>query len=415
MKIKDLFPTGRTLGVPIGSKRLFFDPTAMIAAAAGTTNAIIGAAGSMYGNNAAVQDSDASRYYDLQKSVLQRNWYQQDQALALQEAQRSREYSTNERKAEQSFIAHQNSVANQVAQMIANGVNPAQVFGQAGSGGQIGSAPSAPSLATAALSGSPITGAGVQSFSRSAAIRDMASALQALNSSGSEVVKSMSSARKIESEVNLLIKQAQTEEQKAAYQKALAWSTNEKLPHEVRQICENINLMLSQGKVVEADAQLKHMQKTYTSTQNDYLSKQLPFIAEDMQAAIDLKKEQQETERAKQSHERASASHESEQAKTESETRKPRVRMLRAQATIEEAREDVEANPTVIAEKLELVRKTLQRDMFESDADYQEALRRLDHAKSTLNMRETSRAHKLFDDVMMYVGDQIGNALRVLK
>lgn len=393
-----MFLFGVPLGTPFNTSKKYFDPTAMIAASAGTTNAIIGAAGSIYGSNAAVGDSRSARDYDTAKTNQARIWSLQDQQTALQEAARSREYSTKEREAEQAFIAHQNSVQNQVAQMLAAGINPAAVFGQAGSGGQIGSAPTAPSLATAALSGAPIYGGNPASFGRSSAIKDMSEALASLTNAAGGAIANAVAPRKVESEINNIIAQTATEEQKAAYTKVLAYATNAKLPHELQNIIQDTALKVAQGQVAEAERDYKQAMAKYTDTKDEALKKQLPYIAADMEALIDLHREQKNTEKAKQVESYASA----DEAKQHS-------RLIGFQADIEEINKERELK--VKLTKTESLLHQIEASDLKSNVAIKEALRRIMYLNNHQDVLNSSKLIRALDYELQLISDRIAGAL----
>lgn len=401
---------GRPLGLPISAKRkLYFDPTPIIASAAATQNAIIGGLTTLSGSNSAVADSRSARDYDNARYNVEKLWHLYDMEQQRKENQTSRDYATEMLEKEMAFQHAQNSPAAQVAALNAAGLNPAAVFGQVGSGGQIGSSPSASYSPLSLPSGQYGTSMSGLTFSRSQAIQSYGDMVAKFLQAGVDQTHLWPDIQKVMSETSKNVAESEKADTEI---KAIQLDTNikaMKAPKEIDKLSREINLLISQGKLADANEALVKLQEKIADVDWRVKQETKDALVAQTRELVELTKEQQKTEKAKQTEHYASANLSNQQVKTESESRKFKVSQLKSAASLAEMEQRIKAGTFDL--NIEKVRSELTKDIFENDAAYNEAMRRLDYVQNLIKTRQNDKALRFMDNLLQFVTSNLNAAV----
>lgn len=294
---------GSPLGLPINNKFKRSDDwlSSLVAGAAATTNAIIGGAASMYGANSAVADSWQARVYDAQKMNVARNWQLEDRDFALKNQREQMDWQVAQRKAEQAFIAAQNNPRNQVAKLLAAGINPAAVFGQAGSGGQIGSAPSTPGAPGLPNVPQQVgTSSSGLTFSRSQAIASLGDTIAKLTNAATSAGKNFPEVRQAIAETNKAIAETSKEQEETNWIRVQSTISQVKLPHEINKLIEDARELSLRGDYHESVIKLNQSIQDLNEYDLDMKKETRATVVATLQAALATEQERAKTEQARQ-------------------------------------------------------------------------------------------------------------------
>lgn len=414
-----LMEIGRPLGLPISAKRkLYFDPTPIIASAAATQNAIIGGLTSLSGSNSAVADSRSARDYDNARYNVEKLWHLYDMEQQRKENQTSRDYATEMLEKEMAFQHAQNSPAAQVAALIAAGLNPAAVFGQVGSGGQIGSSPSASYSPLSLPSGQYGTSMAGLTFSRSQAIQSYGDMVAKFLQAGVDQTHLWPDIQKVMSETAKNV--AETEKTDVEI-KAVQLDTNikaMKAPKEIEKLSRDISLLISQGKLVDANAALVKMQEKIADVEWHVKQETKDALVAQAKELVELTKEQQKTEKAKQAEHFAGAEEKRQTAQTEKELREWKVLSARSVAKLDDLHQRIENNPQLFFEQQQKYQEELRSDINKalansaiSEKQKKEAEVLLSRLKSLENERNNIVWFQWLDDALSWFSGLVGIGL----
>lgn len=251
---------------------------------------------------------------------------EQQRGFEATQNQLSRDWQTSERLAQQAFLEYMNDPNTQVKKLLNAGLNPAAVYGQAGSGGQIGSAPSAPSAsnASASMMGAP-SPIPMQAFNPASAFADLARGLESLSSAKFKDNTLQPTVDKLSNDAREALSRAKMEQANAAYSNALEAATKAKAPEEVKKLIADTALAVSKKDLTEAQEQLAKAEERLTYAKSGLVHESSPLIIQQLNAMVDLLKEQKRTEISKQASNYASASYNKSLAVTENAIRQGRL------------------------------------------------------------------------------------------
>ena len=402
---------GSPLGLPTLKRKMYFDPTPIIAGAAATTNAIIGGAASLYGSGSATADSRSARDYDSSKFNISRIWQLQDRDFALQNQREQMDWQVQQRLAEQAFQASQNNPRNQVAKLLSAGINPAAVFGQAGSAGQIGSAPSTPSAP-----GMPIlpqqvgTSAAGLTFSRSQAIASLGDTIAKLTSAAAASGNMFPELSQTIAETNKAVAETTKESEQANWLRLQGVISQAKLPYEINKFIEDARSAHFKGDYDYSAAKLNESLEKLNSLEYDIKKETKDTIIATIGAQLDTEKERAKTERAKQNEANSAARLSSATARTEDEKREFVVSSAKALATIDKINADIKSG-TDISAAINAANSLLDKQYFANSSELEEARRRLSYIRSVMDDRSDDSVFRLLDNFLQYLGHNINSAL----
>lgn len=402
---------GSPLGLPALKRKMYFDPTPIIAGAAATTNAIIGGAASLYGSGSATADSRSARDYDSAKFNISRLWQLQDRDFALQNQREQMAWQEKQRLAEQAFIASQNNPRNQVAKLLSAGINPAAVFGQAGSGGQIGSAPSTPSApGMPTLPQQVGTSAAGLTFSRSQAIASLGETIAKLTSAAAQSGNFMPEIRQSIAEANKAVAETSKENEQANWLRLQGVIANVKLPAEINKLIEDARSAHLKGDYDLSSSKLNDTLERLNSLDYEIKKETKDTLIAMVGAQLETEQERKKTEQAKQNESNAAARLSSATARTEDEKRQFVVQQAQALATIEDFKAKVQKGMDV-TDAIRAAQTLLDRQYFEDENDLEEARRKLDYIRRVNVGRNDDKVFRLLDDFLQSVTRNINSAI----